>query len=87
MTEPAANHEHEHGVTVTVNSQPVRLPKPDVTGAEIKAAAINQGVQIEQNFVLQRDLPNGREETIGDNDPIKVHPHEQFTALAPDDHS
>jgi hypothetical protein len=79
--------EHEHPVTITVNGRPVQLKKAEVDGAEIKATAIAQGVPIQPNFVLQRDLPNGHEETIGDKDPITVHPHEQFTALAPDDHS
>ena len=83
MTESA----HEHRVTVTVNGRPVELPKSHVTGGEIKAAAIAQGVAIQPNFILQRDLPNGHEDTIGDNQPINVHEHEQFTALAPDDHS
>ena len=76
-----------HEVTVAVNGQPVRLPDREVTGAEIKTAAIAQGVQIQPNFVLHRDLPNGREDTIGDADPVKVHPHDRFTALAPDDNS
>lgn len=76
-----------HDVTVTVNGQPVRLPDREVTGSEIKAAAIAQGVQIQANFILHHELPNGREQIVGDDDTIKVHPHDRFTAIAPDDNS
>lgn len=74
-------------VVVTVNNHEVRLPDRDVTGAEIKAAAIAQGVPIQANFILQRELPNGREEIVGDADRIKIRPHDRFTAIAPDDNS
>ena len=85
MSDEARKHPHE--VTVTVNGQPVRLPDREVTGSEVKAAAIAQGVQIQPNFILQRELPNGREQIVGDTDKIKVHPHDRFTAIAPDDNS
>src|SRR5579862_143211 len=54
----ATPHEH-HEVTVTVNEMPVKLHGRTATGAEIKAAAIKQGVLIQQNFILQEELPNG----------------------------
>jgi len=76
-----------HEVTVKVNGNPVTLPDRKVTGHEIKAAAIAQGVQIQPNFVLRQELPNGREQIIGDADEVKVHEHDCFTALAPDDNS
>ena len=79
--------EHEHQVTVTVNGNAVTLPDREVTGLEIKTAAIAQGVQIQPNFVLRLELPNGREQIVGDTDPIKAHPHERFTALERDDNS
>jgi Multiubiquitin len=74
-------------VTVTVNEQPVRLRGDSATGAEIKAAAIAQGVQIQQNFVLQEELPNGTSRIVGDKDIVKLREHLRFTALAPDDNS
>lgn len=74
-------------VTVTVNEQPVRLRGDSATGAEIKAAAIAQGVQIQQNFVLQEELPNGTSRIVGDKDRVKLREHLRFTALAPDDNS
>ena len=49
----------KHEYTVTVNEQPVKLHENLATGAEIKAAAIRQGVLIQENFILQEELPNG----------------------------
>jgi len=74
-------------VTVTVNEQPVVLEGKSLTGAQIKAAAIAQGVLIQQNFVLQEELPNGTSRVIGDDDPVHLRPHLRFTAIAPDDNS
>lgn len=79
--------EHEHGVTVTVNEQPVRVEGKTATGAEIKAAAIAQGVLIQPNFVLQEELPNGTSRVVGDGDVVHLRPHLKFTAIAPDDNS
>jgi Multiubiquitin len=79
--------EHDRTVTVTVNEQPVKLEGKTATGAQIKAAAIHQGVLIQQNFVLQEELPNGTSRVIGDNDVVHLRPHLRFTAIAPDDNS
>jgi hypothetical protein len=57
------------------------------TGSEINAAAIKQGVQIQQNFVLQEELPNGTSRIVGDNETIHLREHLRFTAIAPDDNS
>src|SRR5882724_3323277 len=70
---------------VTVNEQPVTLLRHISTGFEIKAAAIAQGVQIQPNFVLQEELPNGTSRIIGDQDEMHWREHLRFTALAPDD--
>jgi uncharacterized protein (DUF2249 family) len=77
----------EHAVTVTVNEQPVKLEGQTATGAQIKHAAIAQGVHIQPNFVLQEELPNGTSKVIGDDDPVHLRPHLRFTAIAPDDNS
>ncbi len=78
---------HEHEVTILVNEQPVKLRGNSATGAAIKAAAIAQGVHIEQNFVLQEELPNGTSRIVGDNDEVHLREHLRFTAIAPDDNS
>ena len=80
-------HGREHISIVTVNEQPVKLNGEKATGAQIKAAAIAQGVQIQQNFVLQEELPNGTSRIIGDNDEVHLREHLRFTAIAPDDNS
>ncbi len=80
-------HGNEQAVTVTVNEQPVKLVGDSATGAHIKTAAIHQGVHIEQNFVLQEELPNGTSKVIGDEDLVRLREHLRFTAIAPDDNS
>ncbi|MGZ3240479.1 MAG: multiubiquitin domain-containing protein [Burkholderiaceae bacterium] len=79
--------DHKHETEVTVNEQPVVIKEKTATGAQIKAAAIAQGVLIEQNFILQEELPNGTSQIIGDNDEVKIRSHLRFTAIAPDDNS
>jgi hypothetical protein len=79
--------EHDRAVTVTVNEQPVQLEGKTATGAQIKAAAIAQGVLIQQNFELQEELPNGTSRVIGNTDVVNLRPHLKFTAIAPDDNS
>jgi hypothetical protein len=74
-------------IEIEVNGKPVLVDERELTGAEIKAAAIAQGVEIQPNFVLQQELANGSSKIVGDNDPVRVHPHMSFTAIAPDDNS
>lgn len=89
----ANEHSNEHsndkgkGVTVEVNSRPVVLTEKKMTGAEIKTAAIAQGVQIQPDFVLQLERPNGEFDTIGDADELNIRKDLSFTAIAPDDNS
>jgi hypothetical protein len=82
-----AHAEKPHVITVSVNEQPVKLDGHRATGAEIKTAAIAQGVLIQQNFVLQEELPNGTSRIVGDNDVVHLREHLRFTAIAPDDNS
>lgn len=77
----------KHSATIFVNEQPVTLQGHVATGAGIKSAAIAQGVQIQPNFVLQEELPNGTSRIIGDNDEVHLREHLRFTAIAPDDNS
>lgn len=74
-------------IEIEVNGNPVIVEERELTGAEIKAAAIAQGVNIQANFVLQQELANGSSKVIGDGDPVHVHPHLSFTAIAADDNS
>lgn len=83
----ANDHAHEFTVVLTVNEQPVTLSGHSTNGAGIKAAAIAQGVQIQPNFVLQEELPNGTSRVVGDGDTVHLRPHLRFTAIQPDDNS
>ena len=76
-----------NSVTITVNKKPVVIIGPRVTGSEIKDAAIAQGVQIERDFLLSEELPNGETKGIGDDDPVTINKHSKFTAVAGDDNS
>ena len=49
-------------VTIEVNDHKVDMPAGPATGLEIKEAAIKEGVNIQLNFVLQVQLPNGSEQ-------------------------
>lgn len=83
------DHEHEgkHSVTISVNERPVKVEEPKVTGAQIKQAAISQGVQIQMDFILSEELGNRRTVIIGDNDLVTVNEDSQFVAVADDDNS
>jgi len=73
-------------IPVIVNKQTVELPEREMTGLEIKAEAISQGVDIQPNFQLSVKQGN-RYEVVGDMQTIKVHRDEVFLAVAPDDNS
>jgi hypothetical protein len=73
-------------IEVSVNRQTVHLPEREVTGLEIKKAAIGQGVEIAANFQLSVER-GGHLQVVGDADEIRVHEHEKFICVAPDDNS
>ena len=74
-------------VTITVNEAPVDILGPQVTGLQIKEAAISQGVPIELTFVLSEELPHHRTRIVGDADVVTVNPTSRFLANANDDNS
>ena len=74
-------------VIIEVNSHKVKMHAGPATGLEVKEAAIKQGVEIQPNFVLQVELPNGTGKIIGDEDKIILRDHMSFTAIEPDDNS
>ncbi|AKJ11582.1 hypothetical protein ABB07_16540 [Streptomyces incarnatus] len=76
-----------HPITVTVNGQPVELPDREVTGLEIKQAAGAQGLPVDDRFQLSVRRGNGRYEVVDDSDQIRVHAHQEFLAVPPDDNS
>lgn len=72
---------------VKVNNRPVTVPDDEVTGLQVKQAAINAGLPIDLGFQLLLDEPNGRDRPVGDHDTVKVNKRSQFTAIAADDNS
>ncbi|WP_326912930.1 hypothetical protein [Rhizobium johnstonii] len=67
--------------TITVNKNKVTMRRGWTTGRGIKSAAIAQGVNIREDFVLDQELPNGDTQLIGDNDPVFVKGGERFGAV------
>ena len=74
-------------IEIEVNDQKVKMIEGPATGLEIKLAAVDQGVAIQANFVLQLHLPNGSSKVIGDDDKVDLSEHLAFTAIAADDNS
>ena len=74
-------------VEVTVNDKPVVLEGSKQTGESIKKAAINQGVNIKEDFVLSIELGGGKTNLVGDAEFIEVHPDDRFLAIENDDNS
>lgn len=74
-------------IVIEVNGKPVKMEEKEATGLEIKQAAIAQGVNIQPNFVLQQELPNGSGKIVGDQDKVHLSKGMSFTAIAPDDNS
>ena len=74
-------------VDVTVNDKPVVLEGVKQTGADVKKAAIEQDVNIKENFVLSIELGGGKTKLVRDNEEIEVHDGERFLAIENDDNS
>lgn len=74
-------------VTIEVNDRKVEMPAGPATGLEIKEGAIKQGVNIQLDFVLQVQLPNGSSKVVGNDDKVQLTEHLVFTAIAADDNS
>jgi Multiubiquitin len=90
MSETSASAtREEHGtVTVTVNTKPVELSSHRVTGLEVKKAAIAQGVDIQEDFLLTLEAHSGNPaRTVDDDETITVTKHSVFTANDVDDDS
>lgn len=78
---------HRPHIRIKVNDQTVKLSEHNLTGAQIKAAAIAAGVPIEADFVLSKVLPNGKQKIIPDDKRIHVDDGDQFWAIPGDDNS
>lgn len=82
-----AERAHPHDIPIVVNEKNVVVQGHDQTGLSIKTAAIKQNVPIQPDFVLSIERGGGHTKLVGDTDPIRVHKHERFLAIANDDNS
>ena len=78
---------NDEKVEVTVNDKPVVLDSTKQTGASIKKAAIEQDVNIKEDFVLSIELGGGKTKLVGDDEKIDVYAGERFLAIENDDNS
>ena len=60
-------------VEVTMNDKSIVLGGAKQTGASIKKAAIEQGANIKEDFVLSIELSDGKTKLIGDDEYIEVY--------------
>ncbi len=72
-------------IEIEVNNKRVDLHQREVTGNEIKAAAIQQGVAIEQDFLLYIVRGGDHLDRVQDDQKVTVHEGERFRAITPDD--
>lgn len=78
---------HPVSITFSVNGQSVTLATRHTNGAEIKAAAIAQGLPIQSTFSLILKRPGEASKQIGDDDKVTIHDHLEFSCLPADDNS
>lgn len=83
MADPTdENAEARHPVTVTVNGDPVELPRHRVSGLEIKEAAIAQGVSIKLDFELTWEAHDHHPaQNVTDDEKITVTKDSKFLAV------
>ena len=74
-------------VLIDVNCQPVKIHHGRRTGLQIKAAAIEQGVQIKLDFTLSLEGHGEPDRVIGDHDHVLIKGGEDFLAVDPHENS
>ena len=74
-------------IDVSVNEKPVVLEGLKQTGATVKKTAIEQDVNIKEDFVLSIELGGGKTILVGDEEEIEVRDGERFLAIENDDNS
>ena len=79
--------DNDRKIEVTVNDKPVVLVGAKQTGASIKKAAVEQDVNIKEDFMLSIELGGGRTNLVGDDEEIEVYAGERFLAIENDDNS
>ncbi|WFU14635.1 multiubiquitin domain-containing protein [Bradyrhizobium sp. CB3481] len=73
-----------HLVTVKVNERPVKLLGPREMGEQIKIAAIEQDVQIGNDYLLDQVLHDGTHRRVEDHEPVELQDQMVFVARKPE---
>jgi hypothetical protein len=84
---PENKAQHDKDVEIFVNSKVVKVKDKEMTGLQIKEAAIKQGVAIQLDFVLFEDLSNGQQVIIKDTQVVRIRNGQRFEAITNDDNS
>jgi hypothetical protein len=74
----------DHLVTVKVNDHPVKLLGLRETGEQIKIAAIEQGVEIGKDYLLEEVPHDGDHRRVENHERIELHDHMIFRAYRPE---
>lgn len=74
------HRDHPREVVVHVNNLPVRLDGHRKSGAQIKEAAIEQGVGIRLDFILYEEVGHDRTRHIRDDEIVEVTDETRFLA-------
>lgn len=74
-------------IDITVNNKLVLLKDSKQTGLALKKAAIEQGVDIKEDFILSLELGGGKTRLIGNDQEVEVNSGDRFVAIADDDNS
>ncbi|MCC6711852.1 MAG: multiubiquitin domain-containing protein [Candidatus Dadabacteria bacterium] len=74
-------------VKIFINEKPIIVIGYEHTGLDIKQAAIDQGVNIQLDFILSVELGPGRTKIVADSEMVKVQRGQKFIAIANDDNS
>ncbi|KWF15277.1 hypothetical protein WL82_28980 [Burkholderia ubonensis] len=72
---------------IRVNEKSVTVRAHELTGLQIKQAAIDAGIAIQLDFVLAEERPDGTSRIIGDAEVVKLHSGMEFSAIRDDDNS
>lgn len=78
--EIAAHPDENHVFTVIVNEHRVNLLGHSAAGKHIKTAAIEQGVPIQPDFVLEEQLPGEERRIVEDHEHVHLKEHMRFIA-------
>lgn len=72
---------------ITVNDKPIVIAGDKQNGLEIKTAAIQQGANIKEDFILSIELGGGKTQLVGDAEEIEIKSGMRFLAIENDDNS